>query len=94
MSIAEVLASIVERACHYVPEKSVGVSNVKRFKGTYQTFEKSLPKVELSGVDKVFPNEVLTSVKKVASVASDLVRNCLIYFVKAVGCQFVWLIVL
>ena len=76
MSIAEVLASIVERACHYVPEKSIGASNVKRSEGgTYQTFEKDLPKVELSAVDKGSPNEALTSVQKVASVASDLVRN-------------------
>ena len=76
MSIAEVLASIVERACHYVPEKSIGAS-VKRSKGgIYQTFEKDPPNVELSDVDKgSSPNEALTSVKKVASVASNFVRN-------------------
>ena len=77
MSIAEVLASIVERACHYVPEKSIGASYVKKSKGgIYQTFEKDLPNVELSDVDKgSSPNEALTSVKKVASVASNFVRN-------------------
>ena len=78
MSIAEVLASIVERACHYVPEKSIGASNVKRSEGgTYQTFEKDLPNEALSAVAKVYPKEAFSKVKKVpaASVASDLVRN-------------------
>ena len=63
MSVAEVLASIVERACLYVPEAPVGAANIKR------------PKALTADV-KVYPKEAFSKVKKVpaASVASNLVR--------------------
>ena len=79
MDTADVLASIVERACLYVPEAPAGVKNVKRPKA-FTEFEK-VPKEALSNVES--PNEELRVVK-VPVVASDLVRikwNCLNYLV-------------
>ena len=71
MDVAEVLATIVERACLYVPEVS-GATNVKKPKRL--TEESEYPKEALSAVNKVSPIEALTSVGKVPVVASDLVR--------------------
>ena len=71
MDVAEVLATIVERACLYVPEVS-GTANVKKPKRL--TEESEYPKEALSAVDKVFPKEALTRVEKVPMVASNLVR--------------------
>ena len=85
MDTAEILASIVERACHYVPDVPVGEpKTMTRFRSV------KMPKEAFSEVEK-FPKEVLTkevvpnealSVVKVpaASVASDFVRikrNCI-----------------
>ena len=73
MDTAEVLASIVERACLYVPDAPVGESktmtrfrSVKMSKETFTEFEK-FPKEALT---KVVPNEEL-SVEKVPMVASS-----------------------
>ena len=72
MDTAEVLSMIVERACQFVPDVPVGVSNTKKSEG-------SISRVK-------FPNEESTSVKvtneeptrvKVPMVTSDFVRNCL-----------------
>ena len=70
MDVAEVLATIVERACVYVPEASG--ANVKKPKRL--TEESEYPKEALSAVDKASPIEALTSVGKVSVVASNLVR--------------------
>ena len=70
MDVAEVLATIVERACLYVPEVS-DAANVKKPK---RLTEESDPKEALSAVDKV-PKEALTRVEKVSMVASNLVRS-------------------
>ena len=74
MSVAEVLASIVERACLYVPEAPVGAANIKRPKALTE-FEK-FSKEALTADVKVYPKEAFSKVKKVpaASVASNLVR--------------------
>ena len=72
MDVAEVLATIVERACLYVPEVS-GAANVKKPKRL--TEESEYPKEALSAVDKVFPKEALTRVEKVFVASSDLVRS-------------------
>ena len=70
MDTAEVLTMIVEQACLYVPEMSVGIKNVKR------------PKEELTEVEK-FSKEAFSTVKvskealtsaSGASGASNLVR--------------------
>ena len=70
MDVAEVLATIVERACLYVPEAS-GATKVKKPKRLTEELE--YPKEALSAVDKV-PKEALTRVEKVPMVASNLVR--------------------
>ena len=68
MDTAEVLSAIVEEACRYVPEASVGVTDVKK--------PKRLTRVESKEArTSVEQREALTSVKKVSAVASDLVRN-------------------
>ena len=71
MDTAEVLSMIVERACQFVPDVPVGVSNTKKSEG-------SISRVK-------FPNEESTSVKvtneepmrvvKVPMVTSDFVRK-------------------
>ena len=83
MDVAEVLATIVERACLYTPEAPVGKMfngpNEERTKGLRFPKEertKSLrfPKEELSVGDKVSPKEAFSEVVKVPMVASNLVR--------------------
>ena len=69
MDTADILAAIVEQACMYVPDDSVGES-FKRPKALTEEFK--VPKEVLT--EKVFPKEALTSVDKVPMVASDLVR--------------------
>ena len=69
MDTADVLASIVERACLYVPEAPAGVRNVKRPKALTE-FE-IVPKEALSNIES--PKEALTVVK-VPVAASDHVR--------------------
>ena len=72
MNTAEILAAIVEKACLFVPDVPVGVSNAKKPKRL--TEESQYPKEALSEVDKV-SKEALTSVeKKVFVASSDLVR--------------------
>ena len=80
MDTAEVVASIVERACLYVPDAPVGESktmtrfrSVKMSKETFTEFEK-FPKEALT--KEVVPKEAFSEIKKVpaASVASDFVR--------------------
>ena len=75
MDTAEVLASIVERACLYVPDAPVGESkpmtrfrSVKMSKETFTEFEK-FPKEALTK-EVVVPNEELF-VEKVPMVASS-----------------------
>ena len=56
MATAEVLSTIVERACLYIPEKSVGVSSAKEaltrfekgFEGGRAFQSRNVPKEELS----------------------------------------------
>ena len=72
MDVAEVLATIVERACLYVPEAS-GATKEKKPKRLTEELE--YPKEALSAADKVFPKEALTRVEKVSMVASNLVRS-------------------
>ena len=67
MDIAEVLATIVERACLYTPEAPVGEMLNKKPKRPIKESE------ALSKVDNG-PKEALTSVKKVPVDASNLVR--------------------
>jgi len=67
MDVAEVLATIVERACVYVPEAS-GATKVKKPKRLTEELEALTP------VQTVFPKEALTRVEKVPMVASNLVR--------------------
>ena len=78
MDTAEVLASIVERACLYVPDAPVGESktrfrSVKMSKETFTEFEK-FPKEAFT--KEVVSKEAFSEIKKVpaASVASDFVR--------------------
>ena len=72
MNTAEILAAIVEKACLFVPDVPVGVSNAKKPKRPIK--ESQYPKEALSEVDKV-SQEALTSVeKKVFVASSDLVR--------------------
>ena len=68
------LSTIVERACMYVPDVPVGVSNAKRSEGGI--FRRKVPKETLTVSEKSFPIEALPSVDKVPVVsgASDLVR--------------------
>ena len=83
MDAAEVLSIIVERACAYVPEVSVGARNVKRPK--VLTEVEDIPKEALTQVES--PKEAYPRVAKV-SAASDLVRInkiILINLFKAVG---------
>ena len=68
MDTAEVLSAIVEEACRYVPEASVGVTDVKKPKRLTRVESKEAR----TSVDD--QKEALTSVKKVPMVASDLVR--------------------
>ena len=71
MDVAEVLATIVERACLYVPEVPVGASN----KRSNEAFSKvKFPKEEHTDSENVYPKEALTRVEKVPMVASNLVR--------------------
>ena len=71
MDTSEILAAIVEQACLYVPDVSVGASNAKRPKKAFSD-ELKVPNEALSKVES--PNETLTSVVKVSGVSSDLVR--------------------
>ena len=68
------LSTIVERACMYVPDVPVGVSNAKRSEGGI--FRRKVPNETLTVSEKSFPIEALPSVNKVPVVsgASDLVR--------------------
>ena len=69
------LSTIVERACMYVPDVPVGVSNAKRSEGG--VFRRKVPKEALTVSEKSFPIEALPRVDKVPVVvsgASDLVR--------------------
>ena len=68
------LSTIVERACMYVPDVSVGVLNAKRSEGGI--FRRKVPKETLTVSEKSFPIEALPRVDKVPVVsgASDLVR--------------------
>ena len=70
MDVAEILASIVERACLYVPEMPVG-ETLKRPKGLTRV---QAPKEEIIQVES--PKEELSQVLKVPVVAgaSNLVR--------------------
>ena len=72
MNTAEILAAIVEKACLFVPDVPVGVSNAKKPKRL--TEESQYPKEALSEVDKVSPKETFSEVAKVPMVASNLVR--------------------
>jgi len=74
MDTAEILAAIVEQACRYVPEMSVGVTSVEKPKRLTKEF--LYPKEALFKDDKGSPKEALTVVK-VPAVASNLVRNYL-----------------
>ena len=78
MDTAEVLASIVERACLYVPDAPVGESktmtrfrSVKMSKETFTEFEK-FPKEPLT--KEVVPNEELSVVKVPMVASSNFVR--------------------
>ena len=73
MDTADVLASIVECACLYVPEAPAGIRNVKRPKA-FTEFEK-VRNEEPTRVEAV-PNETLSKVVKVPMVAySNLVSS-------------------
>ena len=72
MDIAEVLATIVEEACRYVPEMTpTNVEKPKRL-----TKELRYPKEALFEDDKGSPSEELSEVLKVPAVSgvSNLVR--------------------
>ena len=69
MNTAEILAAIVEKACLFVPDVPVGVSNAKPKRPIK---ESEFPKEALSKDVKI-PMEALTSAEKV-SVASSNVR--------------------
>ena len=71
MDTAEILAAIVEQACLYVPDVSVGAPKTKRPKKAFSD-DLKVPNEALSKVES--PNETLTSVVKVSGVSSDLVR--------------------
>ena len=71
MDTSEILAAIVEQACLYVPDVSVGASNAKRPKKAFSD-ELKVPNEALSKVES--PNETLTSVVKVSGASPDLVR--------------------
>lgn len=78
MNTAEILAAIVEKACLFVPDVPVGVSNAKKPKRPIK--ESEFPKEALSEVDKVSKEE-LSEVVKVPVASSNFVRlkcNCLI----------------
>ena len=70
MDTAEVLSMIVERACVFVPDVPVGVSNTKKSEGSIRA---KFPSEEPTSV-KV-PNEEPTRVVKVPMVTSNLVRK-------------------
>ena len=63
MDMAELLSTIVERACFYVP-------------GPKEEFTKALkfPKEAPTDSEKAYPKEALTRVEKVSVDASDFVR--------------------
>ena len=69
MATAEVLSTIVERACLYIPEKSVGVSSAKEaltrvekdFQGGGAFRSRNVPKEELSEGLKVSEGETFQS---------------------------------
>ena len=74
MDVAEVLATIVERACLYVPEAS-GATKVKKPKRLTEELES--PKEALTPVETVFPKAALTSVVNkvpVVAASSNFVR--------------------
>ena len=71
MDTSEILAAIVEQACLYVPDVSVGAPKAKKPKKAFSDDIK-VPNEALSKVES--PNETLTSVVKVSGVSSDLVR--------------------
>ena len=70
MDTAEVLASIVEQACLFVPDASVG-SNTKKTEGSIRV---KFPNEEPTSVVKV-SNEEPTRVVKIPMLTSDLVRS-------------------
>ena len=63
MDTAELLSTIVERACLYVPGPKKEPTKVLQF-----------PKEAHTDSEKVYPKEALTRVEKVPVVASDLVK--------------------
>ena len=63
MDTAELLSTIVERACLYVPGPKEELTKALKF-----------PKEAHTDSEKVYPKEALTSVAQVPVVASDLVR--------------------
>ena len=72
MDTAEILAAIVEQACLYMPESSVGVKNVEKSeRGAYRGFK--APKEALFEDDKDSPKEALTVVKVPAASSSNFV---------------------
>ena len=77
MNTAEILAAIVEKACLFVPDVPVGVSNAKTPKRPIK--ESEFPK-EAFSKDKS-PKEEFSEVEKVPVASSNFVRlkcNCLI----------------
>ena len=71
MDTAEVLASIVEQACLFVPDVPVGVSNAKKSEGSISRVK--FPNEESTSVKVT--NEEPTRVVKVPMVTSDFVRK-------------------
>ena len=70
MDTAEVLSMIVERACVFVPDVPVGVSNTKKSEGSIRV---KFPNEEPTSVKVT--NEEPTRVVKVPMVTSDFVRK-------------------
>ena len=71
MDTAEVLSMIVERACQFVPDVPVGVSNTKKSEGSISRVK--FPNEESTSVKVT--NEEPTRVVKVPMVTSNLVRK-------------------
>ena len=70
MDTAELLSTIVERACLFVPGPKEELTKALKF-----------PKEAHTDSEKVYPKEALTSVNKVPVASSNFVRfkrNCLI----------------
>ena len=88
MDTSEILAAIVEQACLYVPDVSVGAPKAKRPKKAFSD-ELKVPNEALSKVES--PIETLTSAVKVPVAASNLVRSKLFELAcfKVIVCQLV-----